>query len=123
MGKLNEIQEQTTQSWGDNSFTTTIKENTVEFDSAKDSFTFNDPVEVPELRINGTEIVAFDAEDRAKLDNLQTPMQIKGRVDGVGDLPTEDVKVGEVYLVGLSGDGNFEEYVCTEVSGSPATPV
>ena len=123
MGKLNEIQEQTTQSYGDNSFTTTIKENTVEFDSAKDSFTFNDPIEVPELRINGTEIVAFDAEDRAKLDSLQTPMQIKGRVDGVGDLPTEDVKVGDVYLVGLSGDGNFEEYVCAEVSGSPVTPV
>ena len=123
MGKLNEIQEQTTQSWGDNSFTTSIKVDTVEFDSAKDSFTFNDPVEVPGLRINGTEIVAFDAEDRTKLDSLQTTMQIKGRVDGVGDLPTEDVKVGDVYLVGLSGDGNFEEYVCVEVSGSPVTPV
>ena len=34
MGKLNEIQEQTTQSWGDNSFTTTITNDTVEFDSA-----------------------------------------------------------------------------------------
>ena len=122
MGKLNEIQEQTTQSWGDNSFTTKLTNTTVEFDSAKDSFTFNDPVEVPELRINGTETVAFDVEDRAKLDCLQTPMQIKGRVDGAGDLP-DDVSVGDVYLVGLSGDGNFEEYVCTEISGSPATPV
>ena len=110
------------QLYGDNSFTTTIKENTVEFDSTKDSFTFNDPVEVPELRLNGTEIVAFDAEDRAKLDSLQTPMQIKGRVDGVGDLP-EDASVGDVYLVGLWGVENFEEYVCVEVSGSPATPV
>lgn len=34
MGNLNEIQEQTTQSWGDNSFTTSIKVDTVEFDSA-----------------------------------------------------------------------------------------
>ena len=123
MGKLNEIQKQTTQSYGDNSFTTTIKENTVEFDSAKDSFTFNDPVEVPGLKINGTEIAAFDTEDRAKLDSLTSPMQVKGRVDGIGDLPTDGVKVGDTYLVGLSGDGNFEEYVCTEISGSPATPV
>ena len=123
MGKLNEIQEQTTQSYGDNSFTTTIKNDTVEFDSAKDSFTFNDPIEVPELKINGTEIVAFDAEDRAKLDSLQTPMQIEGRVDSAELLPTDGVVVGSVYLVGLSGDGNFEEYVCVELSGSPETPV
>ena len=123
MGKLNEIQEQSTQSWGDNSFTTKITNTTVEFDSAKDSFTFNDPVNVPELKINGTEIVAFDAEDRAKLDSLQTPMQIKGRVDSTELLPTDGVVVGSVYLVGLTGDENFEEYVCTEISGSPATPV
>ena len=56
MGNLNEIQKQTTQSYGDNSFTTTIKENTVEFDSAKDSFTFNDEVNVPSLKVNGQEI-------------------------------------------------------------------
>ena len=56
MGNLNEIQKQTTQSYGDNSFTTTIKENTVEFDSAKDSFTFNDEVNVPGLKVNGQEI-------------------------------------------------------------------
>ena len=123
MGKLNEIQKQTTQSYGDNSFTTTIKENTVEFDSLKDSFTFNDEVNVSSIKINGTEIATFDDEDRAKLDNLQTPMQIKGRVDSVELLPTDGVVVGSVYLVGLSGDGNFEEYVCVEISGSPATPV
>ena len=122
MGKLNEIQKQTTQSYGDNSFTTTIKENTVEFDSLKDSFTFNDEVNVPSIKINGTEIATFDAEDKAKLDSLTTTMQVKGRIDDISDLP-EDVKVGDVYLVGLSGDGNFEEYVCTEISGSPATPV
>ena len=110
------------QSYGDNSFTTTIKDGTVEFDSAKDSFTFNDPVNVPGLKINGTEIVTFDAEDKAKLDSLATTMQVKGRIDDISDLPV-DASVGDVYLVGLSGDGNFEEYVCVEVSGSPATPV
>ena len=122
MGKLNEIQEQTTQSWGDNSFTTKLTDTTVEFDSAKDSFTFNDPVNVPELRISGTEIATFDAEDKAKLDSLTSPMQVKGRVDGISDLP-EHASVGDVYLVGLSGARNFEEYVCVEVSGDPATPV
>ena len=122
MGKLNEIQKQTTQSYGDNSFTTTIKENTVEFDSLKDSFTFNDEVNVPSIKINGTEIATIDAEDKAKLDSLTSPMQVKGRIDDISDLPG-DASVGDVYLVGLSGDGNFEEYVCTEVSGSPVTPV
>ena len=122
MGKLNEIQKQTTQSYGDNSFTTTIKENTVEFDSLKDSFTFNDEVNVPSIKINGTEIATIDAEDKAKLDSLTTTMQVKGRIDDISDLPV-DASVGDVYLVGLSGDGNFEEYVCTEISGSPATPV
>ena len=122
MGKLNEIQKQTTQSYGDNSFTTTIKENTVEFDSLKDSFTFNDEVNVPSIKINGTEIATFDAEDKAKLDSLTSTMQVKGRVDGISDLP-DDASVGDTYLVGLSGDGNFEEYVCTEIIDSPVTPV
>lgn len=123
MGKFNEIQEQTTQSWGGNSFTTTIKNDTVEFDSAKDKFTFTDPVEVPSINVGGTESVPFSAEDKTKLDNLQTPMQIKGRVDTVGDLPTEGVQVGDTYLVGLSGSETFDEYVCTEISGSPEAPV
>ena len=56
MGNLNEIQKQTTQSYGDNSFTTTIKENTVEFDSNGLMFNFLDPVNVPSLSINGEEI-------------------------------------------------------------------
>lgn len=123
MGKFNEIQEESTQSWGGNSFTTKVTDTTVEFDSAKDSFTFNDPVEVPSINIGGTQSVPFSAEDKTKLDNLQTPMQIKGRVDSVGDLPTEDVTVGDVYLVGASGSANFEEYICTELSGSPEAPV
>ena len=65
MGNLNEIQKQTTQSYGDNSFTTTIKENTVEFDSAKDSFTFNDEVNVPSLKVNGQEITPTEPQVQA----------------------------------------------------------
>lgn len=122
MGKLNEVQEQTTQSYGSNSFTTRIKENTVEFDSAKDKFTFLDPVEVPGINIGGTSSVPFTSEDRVKLDNLQTPMQIKGRVDSVSELPTEGVKIGDTYLVGLSGSETFDEYVCVGLSGSPEVP-
>lgn len=56
MGKLNEIQEQMTQSYGDNAFTTTIKDDTVEFDSLKDKFTFADEVEVPSLKVNGESV-------------------------------------------------------------------
>lgn len=44
MGKFNEIQEQTTQSFGSNSFKTTIKEDAVEFEPAKDKFNIKDPV-------------------------------------------------------------------------------
>ena len=65
MGNLNEIQKQTTQSYGDNSFTTTIKENTVEFDSTKDSFTFNDEVNVPSLKVNGQEITPSESQVQA----------------------------------------------------------
>lgn len=57
MGKFNEIIPETTQSYGDNAFTTTIKSSAVEFDSAKDQFKFLDPVDVPELTINGESVV------------------------------------------------------------------
>ncbi len=57
MGKLNEIQEQTTQSFGDNAFTTTIKNDTVEFDSLKDKFTFKDPIDAPGITIDGEPVV------------------------------------------------------------------
>lgn len=123
MGKLNEIQEQTTQSYGSNSFTTRIKENTVEFDSAKDKFTFLDPVEVPSINIGGTSSVVFTQEEKTKLSQITTPMQIQGRVDSVSDLPTENVAVGDTYLVGLSGSETFDEYVCVGLSGSPEAPV
>lgn len=123
MGKLNEIQEQTTQSWGSNSFTTKITDQTVEFDSAKDSFTFMDEVNVPALKVNGQSSVAFTEEEKAKLATVTSPMNMKGRVDSVADLPTEDVQVGDTYLVGPEGSENFEEYVCTALEGSPETPV
>ena len=58
MGKLNEIVPESTQSYGSNAFTTTIKESTVEFDSAKDQFKFLDPVDVPALTINGVPVEA-----------------------------------------------------------------
>lgn len=58
MGKFNEIIPETTQSYGDNAFTTTIKSSAVEFDSAKDQFKFLDPVDVPELTINGVPVEA-----------------------------------------------------------------
>ncbi len=65
MGKFNEIQQETTQSWGDNSFTTTVKSDTVEFDSAKDKFTFKDAVEVPSLSINGEPITPTEPQVQA----------------------------------------------------------
>lgn len=58
MGKFNEIQEQTTQSYGSNSFTTTVKQDAVEFDSAKDKFKFLDPIDAPEITINGQAVVS-----------------------------------------------------------------
>lgn len=58
MGKFNEIQEQTTQSYGSNSFTTTVKQDAVEFDSAKDKFKFLDPIDAPEITINGEPVVS-----------------------------------------------------------------
>ena len=116
MGKLNEIQEQTTQSWGDNSFTTKITNDTVEFDSARDSFTFKDEVKVPSLAINGQTSQPFTSEEKTKLSQVTTPMNMAGRVDSASGLPTEDVQVGDVYLVGLSGSDTFEEYVCTALA-------
>lgn len=66
MGKINGIQEEVKQSFGSNSFTTTVKENTIEFDSAKDSFTFLDPVNIQgALTINGEEITPAQPQVQA----------------------------------------------------------
>lgn len=72
MGKLNEIQDEKTQSWGGNSFTTTVKEDTVEFDSAKDKFTFKDAVEVPSLKINGTPITPSEPQVQSDWNQANT---------------------------------------------------
>ena len=76
MGKLNEIQKQTIQSYGDNAFTTTIKDDTVEFDSLKDKFTFKDEVEVPSLKVNGEPVVPqvqsdWNQNDSAAVDYIK----------------------------------------------------
>lgn len=71
MGKLNEIQQEATQSWGSNSFTTTIKEDTVEFDSVKDKFTFKDEVEVPSLKVNGESVSSQVQSDWNQNDNTK----------------------------------------------------
>ena len=90
MGNLNEIQEQTTQSYGDNSFTTTIKENTVEFDSAKDSFTFNDEVNVPSLKVNGQEIIP--SEPQAQADWSQNDSEAVDYIKNKPTIPSTQVQ-------------------------------
>lgn len=64
----------------------------------------------------------FTNEDKTKLDNIQNPMQIVGRVDSVEDLPSSGVRVGDAYLVGTSGSETFDEYVCTEISEETDAP-
>ena len=90
MGNLNEIQEQTTQSYGDNSFTTTIKENTVEFDSAKDSFTFNDEVNVPSLKVNGQEITP--SEPQVQVDWNQNDSEAVDYIKNKPTIPSTQVQ-------------------------------
>ena len=64
----------------------------------------------------------FTNEDKVKLDNLVTPMQIKGRKDTVDELPI-DANIGDVWLVGEQGSEDFEEYLCVEVSGSEQSAI
>ena len=123
MGQINEVQKQTTMSYGDNSFTTLVKDNAVIFDSEQDKFIFADPVYVAELFINNIKTNVFTEEEKNKLDNITDIILIKGRVDTVADLPTENVRIGDVYLVGLSGSENFQEYLCVDLQGSPLQPV
>ena len=116
MGNLNEIQKQTTQSYGDNSFTTTIKENTVEFDSAKDSFTFNDPVEVPSLKVNGQEIT--HSEPQVQADWNQTTSE---ESDYIKNKPAIKAGQGENSIIegnGITASGvsSHEEGYHTQAS-------
>ena len=102
MGNLNEIQKQTTQSYGDNSFTTTIKENTVEFDSAKDSFTFNDEVNVPSLKVNGQEITPTESQVQADWNQTdsESPDYIKNK-------PTTEPQVQSDWNQTTSTESNY----------------
>ena len=134
MGKLNEIQKQMTQSYGDNAFTTTIKDDTVEFDSLKDKFTFKDEVEVPSLKVGG-ESVSSQVQADWNQNDSESPDYIKNRICGVtGEEPnyfvdtiiTENVNYsnsfnwsqiiekGETYNVTFNGN----TYVSTAVEGS-----
>ena len=107
MGNLNEIQKQTTQSYGDNSFTTTIKENTVEFDSAKDSFTFNDEVNVPSLKVNGQEITP--AEPQVQADWNQTTSTGS---DYIKNKPAIKAGQGEKSII----EGNIDNNIASDFS-------
>ena len=107
MGNLNEIQKQTTQSYGDNSFTTTIKENTVEFDSAKDSFTFNDEVNVPSLKVNGQEITP--TEPQVQADWNQTTIT---ESDYIKNKPAIKAGQGENSII----EGNIDNNVAGDFS-------
>ena len=102
MGNLNEIQKQTTQSYGDNSFTTTIKENTVEFDSAKDSFTFNDEVNVPSLKVNGREITSTGPQVQSDWNQSDSES-----LEFVKNKPFYEGIAGEVVVTGTPVDGNI----------------
>ena len=119
MGKINEISQKVEQSFGGNKFTTEIKDNTVEFDSNGLMFNFLDPVNVPSIRINGVSSVTFTSAEKDKLAKITTPMQVIGRVDLVEQLPLNDVAIGSVYLVGLEGCADFEEYIV--IGSNPTT--
>ena len=118
MGNLNEIQKQTTQSYGDNSFTTTIKENTVEFDSAKDSFTFNDEVNVPSLKVNGQELTPSVPQKQA--DWIQSNISA---VNYIKNKPVIQAGQGEKSIIegdinnNVAGDFSHAEGGGTTASG------
>lgn len=60
--------------------------------------------------INGVTLVG----DKSFSDlGLVSPMVLKGRVDDVDDLPDE-AEAGWVYLVGIAGSDELEEYVYTD---------
>ena len=88
MGKLNEIQKQMTQSYGDNAFTTTIKDDTVEFDSLKDKFTFADEVEVPSLKVNGESV-----SSQVQSDWNQNDSEAADYIKNKPEIPTPEPQV------------------------------
>ena len=118
MGNLNEIQKQTTQSYGDNSFTTTIKENTVEFDSTKDSFTFNDEVNVPSLKVNGQEITPTEPQVQADWNQTTSTES-----DYIKNKPTIKAGQGAKSIIegNLTRNSSTGMYSHTEGNGTTAS--
>lgn len=47
------------------------------------------------------------------ISNLGTLFRFKGRVDSVDDLPASDNQQGDVYLVGVEGTSEYQEYYWT----------
>ena len=119
MGNLNEIQEQTTQSFGNNSFTTTIKENTVEFDSTKDSFTFNDEVNVPSLKVNGQEITPSEPQVQAdwNQNNVASKDYIKNKPAIKAGQGSNSIVEGDIDT-NVAGVFSHAEGYRTEASGN-----
>lgn len=54
----------------------------------------------------------YTTAEKQKLAAITNIMSLKGRVDAVSDLPAA-AEIGDVYLVGLAGAAEFEEYVWT----------
>lgn len=72
-----------------------------------DTISYDDMPDKPQ--INGVTLVGN--KTLAEL-GLVSPMVLKGRVDTVSNLPAE-AEAGWVYLVGISGSEELEEYVYT----------
>lgn len=111
MGKINEIIKNVKQSFDGNDFDINILPDKVVIDSEKKVIEINNTLVAANLTVNGVSSVAFTQAEKDKLDKITTPMQVVGRVDSVEQLPTDDVEIGYVYLVGLEGSADFEEYI------------
>ena len=128
MGKLNEIQKQTTQSFGDNAFTTTIKDDTVEFDSLKDKFTFKDEVEVPSLKVNGEPVVPqvqsdWNQDDTESVDYIKNKPVIPTPADPIpvkSGTGTNSVLIGGTNVNNATGEFSVAEGNSTTASGRRA---
>lgn len=64
------------------------------------------------IKAEKSKIAAEDIKDQCQdiLNRLGTVIKIKGRVDTVDDLPTENNLDGDCYLVGYVNAGQFQEY-------------
>ena len=119
MGKFNEIIKNTKQSFDGNNIEVIVLDDKVIIDSEKKVVEINNTLLAANLNINGIPSVAFSQAEKDKLDKITTPMQVVGRVDSVEQLPTDDVEIGYVYLVGLEGSADFTEYIV--IGSNPTT--